>query len=370
MTRGRIYRRGKMWWVAIYWKGRERCESSRSTDKRDAELLLSKRLGEIGADAVGVKRWLGPQVERTLVTTLLDDLITDYEVRKMRALAVFAGRVKVLKESFDREQVRDVDTARVRRYVQERERAGKAAATIRLELAVLHRAFSLAHREGRIGEVPPFPSIHVDNARQGFFERGDFEAVVKELPEYLKDATRFAYLSGWRKMEVMDLRWHEVDLLGRVIKLPPMRSKNKKGRTLALVGELSDIITRRLGEQAVECEGVTRIVDLVFHRDGQPIKDPRRAWTTACHKAGVDGMLFHDLRRSMVRNAIRAGVPQSVVMKMSGHTTVAVFTRYDITSENDIREGQERLQAYLNADQAERTIVPLNAAHGAGGDVQ
>jgi integrase len=361
MTRGRVYLRGKTWWIAYYFKGKDRCESSRSTDKRDAEVFLAKRLGEIGADTAGVKSWLGPQVERTLVTALLDDLLLEYQVSGKRSLRSAQTRCAVLADSFYREQVREVDTGRLRRYIQERQRAGKAPATIQLELAFLHRAFVLAHQEGKVGQIPVFPSIEVDNARQGFFEQGDFDAVCALLSPVLADVARFAYLSGWRKREVCNLTWTEVDLIGKVAKLSPERSKNKKGRTLPLVGELWEIINRRhLVRFSTDITtGTLHVYPWVFHREGQSIKDFRDAWNNACRKAGVEGMLFHDLRRTAVRNLLRAGVPQKTAMEMSGHKTTSVFLRYDIVDEADLRQAQEKMQAWLKVDTQERKIIPM-----------
>ena len=72
----------------------------------------------------------------------------------------------------------------------------------------------------------------------------------------------------------------------------------------------------------------------MFHRDGEPIKDLRGAWRTACKNAGLPGRLLHEFRRTAVRNLERAGVSRSVAMKMTGHKTVAVYRRYAIVSES------------------------------------
>jgi integrase len=78
---------------------------------------------------------------------------------------------------------------------------------------------------------------------------------------------------------------------------------------------------------------------------GKPWNDIKKMFRRACKKAGLEGLWFHDLRRSFVTNARRRGVPESVIMKMTGHKTRSVFDRYNVVSEDDLHEAVKLIES-------------------------
>jgi integrase len=134
------------------------------------------------------------------------------------------------------------------------------------------------------------------------------------------------------------LTWENVDLNLGIVRLNPGETKNDEAREVYLNEDcLRDIAllfaTRR------KCTSV-------FHRKGKKIGDFRKAWDSACKKVGLGGRLFHDLRRTAVRNLVRSGVPERISMKVTGHKTRAVFDRYNIVSSEDLRKATEKLDIY------------------------
>jgi integrase len=86
-----------------------------------------------------------------------------------------------------------------------------------------------------------------------------------------------------------------------------------------------------------------QIVPLVFHREGERIKDFRKAWEAACEAAGCPGHIPHDFRRTAVRNLERAGVPRSAAMAMVGHKTEAIYRRYAIVDAGVLRDAAAKI---------------------------
>jgi len=332
---GRTFKRGSVWWIAYWHRGKEYRETSSSESEAQARKLLKKRLGEIGSGKL-----IGPVEERVTFEEMVEYLKTDYAVNKRKAVKIIEYPIKHLRKSFALDKALDLTTDRINAHIARRQQERAKNATINRELAALKRMFSLAVQAGKLSTKPYIPTLEENNARQGFLDHGTFLVLRENLPAYLKDPVTFLYHSGWRVSEMRALEWRDVDLAGKVIRLRPEISKNKDGRLLPIKGELLEVV-----ERAKENRRLDR--PYVFHENGQRIGSFRKAWKTACKVAGVGEVIVHDLRRSAVRNMVRAGIPERVAMSLSGHKTRNIFDRYNIVSEADLAKAAERLQAHL-----------------------
>jgi integrase len=333
--------------MSYYHDGREYRESTGTADEKQARKALRLRLQEVANDQRGIQTFLGPGANRLRINDLLDELAQDYRVRGKLSASI-TSHLKPMRERFGTIRATQLDAKEIDSYIAEQLEAGIAPATINRRTQLLSQAYNLALLRGRLTKKPHIRKLPEKNVRQGFFEHDEFARIIEHLPAHLRDYCRFAYLTGWRRGECSSLTWEDVDHRSRLIHLRPERSKNGHARKVALEGELWEIIQRRWNDRVITRKnGTATMPRYVFHRDSHPIGEFKKSWASACAAAGVGHKLFHDFRRTAIRNMVRAGVPESVAMKISGHRTRAVFDRYNITDERDLRDAMTKTQAYL-----------------------
>jgi integrase len=351
---GHVYQRGQIWWIKYRVNGKPVYESSESTKESDARRLLKKRLGEI---AIG--RFIGADAERVTIRELAEDYLNDYRVNDKKSLDKAVRCANRINEFFGDLKAHTVTTDIVKRFITQRQEDAENA-TINRELAALKRMFNLGLQAEKIQRKPYIPMLKENNVRTGFFEHGEFVAFREALPDYLQPVVTFAYYTAWRRGNIFDLRWNQVDLNARTVRLNPGTTKNDAGQFVILEGELLETMLQQWERRKVaEIPGQspTLLCPYVFHRDGKPIKDPRKAWNKARKATGLATKTLHDFRRTAVRDMVRAGVNERVAMMISGHKTRSVFDRYNIVNEDDLKEAARRHSEHVqNQDKASNVV--------------
>lgn len=289
----------------------------------------------------------GVYFDKVTFDELAEDFLTDYRVNSKKSLVRAKRSIEHLKKHFSGLRGKQIDTPKIKQYIERRLREEAAHASINRELSALKRAFNLGARctPAKVDRVPYIPMLRENNVRKGFLEHGEFLALRDALPDYLKGFVTFAYKSGWRLSEITGLEWKQIDLSQGIVTLNPGETKNDAARTIYLDSELKEIF-KRLWEDRKQSGKLLPWVFLNKAGTGQ-IRDFRSSWNTAFTKAEIDHKLFHDLRRTAVRNMVRAGIPERVAMMISGHKTRSVFDRYNIVSKDDLKAAAEKQSAYL-----------------------
>lgn len=311
--------------------------STRCARKSDAEEELRRRL--VARDAG--KPQAGPITLEQLGALVVDRMNADGRTsvdRVQRALENLYGLIGADTPA------RKIDEATVTTYIATRRAQDAAAATINRELAALRRGFRLAVKAKRLEVRPDFSLLAEHNARQGFFARAAFNAVLGHLPAALRPVVLTAYVTGWRvKSEVLTRQWRHVDLDAGWLRLEPGEGKTRKGRMFPFTSELRTVLeAQRALTDALEREKRC-VIPWVFHRRGKRIKTFYGAWRTACRKAGVPGKFLHDFRRTAARDMIRAAIPQRTAMALTGMTTDSIFRRYAIIDEDMLLDAAKKL---------------------------
>jgi integrase len=377
---GRLFLRGRVWWAQYYSHGRQIRVSTEETDEKRAGKFLKHKLAEVVT---------GTHVDVRNLTygELRAGFFLDYETQRRRSIKrdgegkPSTDAVRRLDDYFTGYRVADIDTEQVRRFQKEQQEKGLSNASINRSTSSLRRMFNIARKEGRFRDVPYFPMLKENSPRKGFFEKADYEALAKALPDYARLPLAIGYFTGMRRGEVFCLAWKQVDLMKKVITLYAGETKNGEGRVIPIPRQLEILLRERFAKRHASCPYVC----YRFDRRGQAVRigELRKVWESRCIKVGLGEMVpvtdssgepvvenprcdrpnakprqklkyvgktFHDLRRSAVRNMVRGGVPERVAMAISGHKTRSVFDRYNIVSGADLDVARAQMANYYDRE--------------------
>jgi integrase len=111
-------------------------------------------------------------------------------------------------------------------YVHRRQAQGAANGTINRELAVLGRMLRLAYEHGKLARLQVIRKLEEAAPREGFFERGQYDAVRRRLKPDLQVAVAIACAYGWRmQSEVLTLERRQLDVDAGTLRLDPGTTK-------------------------------------------------------------------------------------------------------------------------------------------------
>ncbi len=288
-------------------------------------------------------------------------------LEKVKSLAsyqegILQGYLKKFNSEFGNRIVGQIKPADLENLQAKRKKEGCADATIDQEIGKVKTMIFKAFDNDLVGgdTIKAFKRVKKllkgnANARDKVLTPEQFDDLLNNSPWHLKSILATGYYTGMRKGEILNLTWNKVDLKNRLIGLEAEDTKDNEPRDIPICDELYEIL-----------KAIPRAIHdpHVFLYKGKPIKDLRTALRKACKEAGIlysrfakDGFVLHDLRHTFNTNMRKAGVPESVIMAVTGHSTREMFDRYNTVDVEDTRKAIDQLQGYLqsvdqNVDQA------------------
>jgi integrase len=346
-----LMRGSKNYYAQIYINGKPHRISTRCSIKEEAKNFLKNLM----LDKTAGKPFIG-DVQKVTYADLRSGLMANYTEKGNKSLLVnsdgeeFINGLNALDSFFGYPDtpapVTKISTDAAREFVRQRLADGVSNSTVNGSLRLLRRMLKLAYEDRKIPMMPVIRLLKENPARKGFLDQKKFDELIKRLPLHLRALVTFLYWCGVRLGEAQQIEWQQVDLKAALIRLEDEQTKSGEPRVIPLPGVLVKMLETMKNKQG-------KVFDST---------NCRKEWAKACSAVGLGklqpvdkngnqrytGLIIHDLRRSAVRNLRKAGIPESVVMKISGHKTRTVFERYNIVDTEDLTAAMRRAEQQAN----------------------
>lgn len=352
---GQLYRReGTGNWHASFSANGQQHRETTGTDKYNAAVsFLKRRIGELENGT-----FTDATSDKTTVGDILQLVIDDYRMKGQASLDTMVAPCMLhLQPAFGNMRASRLTAEYLREYVKKRLAAKAQASSINRSIAVLRRAYKLGVKAGKVNaaKVPDFSEVMLPerNTRTGFWSHDEYTCFRDALVPHARNLFVFGYWTGCRFAEITGIVWDQVDLAGRAIRLREDQTKAREARIIPLAGPGTDLYDMLVAQRDAHKAAGHATPWVFFTTTGGRQGRIKREWLRAMKATGIQ-RLFHDLRRTGVRNLVRAGVPEKVAMLISGHKTRSVFERYNIVDESDLRKAAEAVNQHLNGTKKDK----------------
>ena len=308
-----LRKRGSVWWIDFHSPNGERIRRSTETeskaqakelhDKLKAETWRLQKLGE------RPKRYWEDAVLKFLKEAA-DKATYEGDKSKLRWLDPFLAGKEL--DHINRELIDRITDAKLAE--------GASNATVNRHLALVRTILRRCHRDWEwIDRAVSVRLLKEPTRRIRFLTQDQAGALLRELPEHLKDMATFALATGLRAANITGLTWEQVDLPRKQAWVHPDQAKARRAIPVPFNEAALEVVTRQQGKHPVR----------VFTYDGNPVKQvSTRAWYKALKRARIEAFRFHDLRHTWASWHVQNGTPLHVLQELGGWETPSMVRRY------------------------------------------
>ncbi len=331
MSKGRVFKRGDVWWIQYSVSGRQYRETARTTRKANAEALLQRRQQEIWEG----RFFPGRRAKSDLTLEGLKDL-WERERAKKKSLRHDKARLARAVDFFGAYRLVGTltadDLSDWRDCLRNLE---LSEATINRHFAALRSALNLASDRGHVHQNP-FRGVRLEK------ERGERNRVCS-VDEYrrLIGATSgefkllivIGYWVGMRLGEIVGMTRTGLDAKAKLMRLSAEDTKESDTKATPLPVEALAILE----------ELPKRIDGRLFAFTSETYS---RQFSTLCRELGIEDLRFHDFRHTAVTNMRRAGVDLTTIMRITGHKAIQTLMGYSHVTEDDLGTAMSKVEAH------------------------
>jgi len=266
------------------------------------------------------------------------------EIKQIRSYERTNSVLDMFNKIYGSKRLNEIGSEGIDNYKELRQKEGIKNSTINRELTIISGFFSYAYRNKKFfGRNPVSEAGRLEDhtVKERILKPDEEQRLLDSCDGYLKDIVQIALNTGMRQGEIFNLKWDWIDFDNNFISLPQTHTKSKKERKIPLNQTVRKILmTRKLSS------GGTDYVFMSPLGLNKNIRNVKWSYKTACKKAGIDNLRFHDLRHTCATRLVESGIPLHTVAKLLGHSSVRTTERYS-HPEDSLRDAVEKL-ANLN----------------------
>jgi len=306
------YKRGDIWWVRFWHKGKRYDKSLKTKDENVAELsrhsienrLRTGRLFLQHRRASAAVKEVAEEYLTTLVGDRADSTIYTYR-NTLSMFIDFARPDKIYSIT-----TRDIEAFRKKRL------ATRTAKTVKNDLGALSAFFNYCVRQGYICENPMNGVTKVKRTQEKlprFLSEEEVETVLENATDDMEIASALGIYAGLRRAEMLQLRWEDIDFKARLIFI--RKAKSRRIRSIPLHKKLRNILKKyekRSGLVLQPCDG----------------RYFSRKYGAFLRKLGIEDAGLHTLRHTFASRLVQKGISVYKVSKWLGHSNVIVTSIY------------------------------------------
>ncbi len=339
-----LYKRGKIWWIAITIDGKQKCFSTKTSDRKIAEQIYAKVLLKLDNQESKTVTWQTETNQESMLTfeSFYREHYLPWCYKRQNYYHTKKYYLKVLPEWFKKLRLVDINNKEVEMLQSYFIKQQYSTATCNRYISILKASMTKAYEwelisEKKLKSIRKVKPLKGENKRLRYLNSEEIQRLLDACDKHLYPIVFIALHTGMRKGEILNLKWDMIDLKNDLILLD--KTKNCERREIPINKALKQVLLQLHAQRRLDTDYV-----FVNPDTGKNYTYIKRSFATACRKAGIKDFHFHDLRHTYASQLVMNGVDLKTVQELLGHKSLTMTLRYAHLSQAHKREAVKVLE--------------------------